>query len=555
MLSIVAALLLAIPMFLLTPRSPLPPATFGKPRIEIGYAADQMLDLTQTGYLHSNRTPLFEVTVQRLDGSPGQLSLEQRWRGRELRHYHAGRWEAGDIRLPTIMPTTHTLLPWQPPHLGPEQLLLTFHLRPPTRSFFLADPVAWQANQSVPIVSFQSSGPPLPWQWLGDGTFYTDLEDAERFPYQQHWHPSELPDLSPPFIIIEPNPGPLLRALTHNPLPRLQEYADNLVRQWMQAGRLPADLIDPVVQRPRRQYHGQLARLLCEHLRHEAGLQYTTSLRLTRTDVDPIEDFLFYSKAGHCERFASALVLLLRSQGIPAQLILGCKGCEPLDQPGRYLVRHEHAHAWVECLLEEFQPPSQPGMRPISRWLSLDPTPAADPSVTPSDGSWIQRTHRDVQQWFRNYLMEFTPEQQQQVWKSLRANLPWLVLLIGLAVGVALVASILHRLWQRRARQAVLASQHPCSELFLGLKPLGIARLPGETIAGWAERIAAHMQQDKLLAPYADLPLAWVHTYYAERFGGQTFSTTHWTTLRQRLQELIPLLQQHSTITTDSITS
>jgi hypothetical protein len=554
-LPVAAALLFAIPLFLLTPRSPLPPASFGKPRIEIGFAADQMLDLTRTGHLHTNRTPLFEVTVQRLDGTPGQLSPEQRWRGRELRLYNAGRWEAGDSRLPTILPATHTPTPWRPPHLGPEQLLLTFHLRPPNHSFFLADPVAWRAHQPVPIISLPKSGPPIPWHWLGDGTFYADWEGSEQFPYQQHWHPAELPDLSPPFIIIEPNPGPLLRALTQNPLPRLQEYADNLVRRWIQTGRLPADLMDPVVQRPRRQYHGQLARLLCEHLRSEAGLQYTTTLRLSRSDLDPLEDFLFYSKAGHCERFASALVLLLRSQGIPAQLILGCKGCEPLDQPGRYLVRHEHAHAWVECLLEEFQPPLQPGLRPVSRWLSLDPTPSEDSSVISSDSHWAQRTHQELQQWFRNYLIEFTPEQQKQTWRLLGAYLRWLLPLIGSTAGALVVLSILYRWWQRRIKQTLLAPRHPCSELFSGLKPLGIPRLAGETMAGWAERIAARMHQDPQLAPYAELPLQWVHTYYAERFGGQTFSTEHWARLRQRLQELIPLLRQRSSITVEPPTS
>jgi transglutaminase-like putative cysteine protease len=452
--------------------------------------------------------------------------------------YNSGRWEAGNTRLPTILPSTQTFLPWRPPQLGPQQLLLTFYLRPGNRSFFLADPVAWRANQPTPIVSLQESGPPLPWQWLGDGTFYADLEEAERFPYQQHWHPSDLPDLSPPFVIVEPDPGPLLRALTQNPLPRLQEYADNLIRQWIRAGRLPADLIDPVLQRPRRQYHGQLARLLCEYLRSEAGLQYTTNLRITRSDLDPIEDFLFHSQAGHCERFASALVLLLRSQGIPAQLILGCKGCEPLDQPGRYLVRHEHAHAWVECLLEEFQPPLRPGMRPVSRWLSLDPTPASDPSVSTSGGTWLQRTHQEVQQWFRDYLVEFTPEQQRQAWIVLGPYLRWLLLGIGIAWGIALAGSTLYRLWQHRRRPAMPPSRQLCAELVDCLTPLGVVPLPGETIAKWAERVAARLLQDIRLAPYADLPLTWVHTYYAERFGGRTFSTEHWTALRQRLQEL-----------------
>ncbi|MCS7021576.1 MAG: DUF3488 and transglutaminase-like domain-containing protein [Gemmataceae bacterium] len=539
--------LLAVPVYLVTPPSPLPPVRFGRPRIEVGYAADQMLNLTVTGRLETNRTPLFEVLAVHPDGSPATLPLDLRWRGRELRQYDKGQWSGGTTRLPTILPATDHRSPWQPPQLGPQQLVLTFHLRPNTRSLFLADPVAWRPQQPVPVVSLLPFQRVQPWHWLGDGTFFTDLENAEVYPYRQYWHPAEPPDLSPPFVIVEPDPGPLLRFLTVNPLPRVKDLADQLVQRWIRIGRLPPDTVDPALQRPRRSYHERLARLLCDYLRQEAGLRYSTELRLTRTDIDPVEDFLFHSQAGHCERFATALALLLRSQGIPTQLVLGCKGCEPLATPGHYLVRHEHAHAWVECLIEQYQPAAQAGLRPISRWLSLDPTPDADPAETAPTNAWWQRTGKDVQQWVHDYVLTYTPEQRQQSLAALgrivRGMLPWLavaVLLIGLM-------ALLRRYNQTRVVRPLSPASpgHRCYELLATGQTMGIVLTPGETLAAWAQRLATHLEGSPLGQPYADVPRLWIDSYYAERFGGHCLSDQHWNDLRHRLQQLQNLLRRY----------
>ena len=66
-------------------------------------------------------------------------------------------------------------------------------------------------------------------------------------------------------------------------------------------------------------------------------------------DLDPIEDFVANHRTGHCEYFASALVLMLRSQGIPARMIIGYKGGEFNSLGHYYVVQQRHAHAWVEA--------------------------------------------------------------------------------------------------------------------------------------------------------------------------------------------------------------
>lgn len=78
----------------------------------------------------------------------------------------------------------------------------------------------------------------------------------------------------------------------------------------------------------------------------------------------PLEEFLLTDRSGHCEYFASAMVLLLRSQGVHARLVTGFLGGErtPL---GYYVVRQANAHAWVEAWV------------PGEGWRIFDPTPLA----------------------------------------------------------------------------------------------------------------------------------------------------------------------------------
>ncbi|NOY27915.1 MAG: DUF3488 domain-containing protein, partial [Oligoflexia bacterium] len=82
--------------------------------------------------------------------------------------------------------------------------------------------------------------------------------------------------------------------------------------------------------------------------------------------ADPLAWFLFQSRAGHCEYFATALAVMLRTQGIPARVVNGFLGGElnPLD--GWLLVRQRDAHSWVEVNLG------------AQGWVTLDATPAGD---------------------------------------------------------------------------------------------------------------------------------------------------------------------------------
>ncbi len=91
---------------------------------------------------------------------------------------------------------------------------------------------------------------------------------------------------------------------------------------------------------------------------------YTLQLPKTETR-DPLAQFLFERKEGHCEYFASAMAVMLRTIGIPSRVVNGFRGGELNDLTGSYMVRARDAHSWVEAYF------------PGSGWATFDPTPAS----------------------------------------------------------------------------------------------------------------------------------------------------------------------------------
>jgi len=93
-----------------------------------------------------------------------------------------------------------------------------------------------------------------------------------------------------------------------------------------------------------------------------SAFEYTTDL-IGTPEGQRLETFLFASRRGHCELFASSMVLMLRSQGIAARLATGFLGADYNPIEGYYIVRESNAHAWVEARMAD------------GAWLVFDPTP------------------------------------------------------------------------------------------------------------------------------------------------------------------------------------
>jgi protein-glutamine gamma-glutamyltransferase len=101
-------------------------------------------------------------------------------------------------------------------------------------------------------------------------------------------------------------------------------------------------------------------------LRIESYLRtrYAYTLNLTgKPGQDPLAHFLFETRAGHCEYFASAMAIMLRTLGIPSREVNGFLPGEYNDLAGDYIVRASDAHSWVEVYF------------PGNSWQVFDPTP------------------------------------------------------------------------------------------------------------------------------------------------------------------------------------
>jgi hypothetical protein len=294
---------------------------------------------------------------------------------------------------------------------------------------------------------------------------------------------------------------------------------------------LPADLpprIARLAQEITRSANGPFdkARLIERHLQ----TQYRYTLDLKRDErYEPLEDFLFIQRAGHCEYFASAMAVMLRTQGVPSRSVNGFLGGE-WNPYGNYLaVRQGDAHAWVEVFIEG------------AGWVTFDPTPVAPPQSGTS--AWLQKARLllDTVQltWFK-YVIEYDFGKQVDAVSSARkwaqhfgygetgsrGKRGWLH--IGMRALVVIgVGLLLGWMWRRRSLRVVGArtsrraqrAHTAFARAERALERRGIARMgSGETPRELAAR--ARLANDPAAQAFAQL----VELYYAARFGSAPIS-------------------------------
>ncbi len=162
--------------------------------------------------------------------------------------------------------------------------------------------------------------------------------------------------------------------------------------------------------------------------------------------ADPVQWFLFSSREGHCEFFASSMVMLLRSAGIPARLQAGYAGGDP-DGEGGFLVRESEAHAWVVAWVGD-------------RWRVFDPTPDdGRPGIGADLGGFSlalgwQRVEAAWDRWILTFSLTDQVDLSRLVVDALRAaSGRWPRLLGGVAAALAL-AVLLRRVARRLAGPA-----------------------------------------------------------------------------------------------------
>ncbi|HKB01143.1 MAG TPA: transglutaminase domain-containing protein [Gemmataceae bacterium] len=550
----------AVPLFWATPRSS------GKWELGINDRGrsvglpDGPVDLNTTGSLTVTRERAFEVYAEDRDGRPvADLPTDLRFRAVHLQQYENGRWGRNQFgalqvvdraRSPVLGP-----LPVNArealPDLGSGTLYLAFTLETRlTRTPPLADPVAWQPNKNPPAASRFENGMYRSWVVRHDGTLDGAFQfDTGRPQYTQAWVPPADSARGPVMRVLSPQGGDLSRPPK---LPRVKDFTDDLLKRLVADRTLPPavldrDPIDPRLRLP--QHHEVIARALERHLASSGEYAYT--LDLTRQDkaIDPCEDFLLNTKAGHCQRFATALVLMLRTQGIPAQMVLGYRGCESRGD-GWYDVREDQSHAWVEVLIpapadglapmapRPAAPPAQPagpagvvGARnapagnqfgwEAMQWITLDPTPSGDMGEAAGTTSLLEQARQRWASLTKALLLAYNKESREQAAQAVQE---WVTEQYGgfyLLGGAVALAGLW---WLRRTRAKRRAAFGPAlpayvRRLVAALNRAGYAWPAGRTAREYVSAVADLLRTVPATTDVAGVPGLVVSAYYAERFG------------------------------------
>jgi protein-glutamine gamma-glutamyltransferase len=136
-------------------------------------------------------------------------------------------------------------------------------------------------------------------------------------------------------------------------------------------------------------------------IEHYLTTQYGYTLQLpAQPPADPLADFLFRRRRGHCEYFASSMAVLLRTVGIPSRVVTGFRGAQFNQLNSTYIIRASDAHSWIEAYI------------PGAGWVTFDPTP---PGGSPSSTFWTRaQLYLDAaQEFWREWVVNYDVGHQQ----------------------------------------------------------------------------------------------------------------------------------------------
>ena len=141
------------------------------------------------------------------------------------------------------------------------------------------------------------------------------------------------------------------------------------ISQWEEALQLPANVGDKLVSfaQQLRNKHDTDEQVVDAMLEYFTRQEFFYTLQPKPLDTQPMQQFLFETREGFCEHYASAFTLVMRAAGIPARVVTGYQSSE-INPYGDYLVvRQSDAHAWSEVWLDD------------RGWVRIDPTAAVAP--------------------------------------------------------------------------------------------------------------------------------------------------------------------------------
>ena len=229
--------------------------------------------------------------------------------------------------------------------------------------------------------------------------------------------------------------------------------------------------------------------------------EYSLDLARQRNNKTPVSAFLLSHRSGHCEYFATATALLLRSVGIPTRYVVGYSVHELSQLERQYVVRSRNAHAWTEVYIND-------------KWQTFDTTPAS--WITFEDrrtSSW--QNIKDIFSWIAFKLAQLTA-----IFKTLgQGKYLWL---LAIPLTIIFIRQFTNQGQKRRLTAQRINQKNPArlasgedSELYQieqELNRLGLQRDRSETWQDWLIRLQNSSENSAMLDGLESLVL--IHYRY-----------------------------------------
>jgi transglutaminase-like putative cysteine protease len=509
---LVLIFILGLPLFFVAPRAGSAVISRGGGGLTNFIGFSESVKLGEIGDLKQNNQVVMRV---RIEGPNSVPEPGLKWRGVALDEFTGRAWKkSSEARRTEQKPIERGFF-----HLGttdaPKGLTRqTVFLEPISSNVLFAAPRALAIQGDFPFVRVDS-----------EGSIQSRPHDLDRIMY------TVISDTS------QPDPETLRHDMRPASEGRYQDLPVTLDRRV-------ADYALATILKAGARNRYDKAKAIETELRNNYGY----SLQMRAGGEDPLSDFLFNIRAGHCEYFSTAMAVMLRSQDVATRVVNGFLPGEYNEAAGAYTVRQSDAHSWVEVYFPE-----------TKSWVTFDPTPAAGRTEPQSVGLaaqlgkyaealeliWFQyvvgydkQEQRSLAASFHNRVFDYR-RIASEVFESVRSKLPavsskGILLALGLMTVLATIifVRVLRLGWRRGltisrgTREPKIAAVEFYQRLMDLLAQRGLSRMSDQTPLEFASNLGWREA------------LTITRLYNRVRFGSQKLSAAE---LREIDQALIDL--------------
>lgn len=420
---------------------------------------------------------------------------------------------------------------------------------PPKSSLYWRGPVLTYMDGRAWRRRLTNLDPPAKLQESADRIAYTITLE----PTNQRWlYTLEMPSAIPDRAML----ADAHQVLTRKPVKNRFRYAAISTQDYRLASSGPREL-----QRSLQMFRGfhPKTRALAEQWAREASTPAEVIARALRWFTeehfiytlsppvlpgDPVDDFLFDTRQGFCEHYASAFAVIMRAAGIPARVVTGYQGGSYNPIGDYFIVYQRNAHAWTEVWLAE------------EGWVRIDPTTAVSPArveqgienalpdvvfdlpvvfsgneFTRSLWRNLRNTWDNINNQWNQWVISYGPQRQDSLFKKIGLKRQELTkLILGIVGTIALMLAVISFGLFRHYRGTREPSRQLYDRFCRKLAKRGVRRLPHEGPLDFSRRAGRKLNR------YAGRIAEITRLYIEVRYGSKSDKLTELKTSVKRFR-------------------